>query len=70
MSYYQNLLNECIDLTEDYQRLNRMKTTLLKMKENLLNLKRNKVQKVSRVQKVIQLIYLHIKILIEKKKGV
>lgn len=40
--YYQELLNKCIDKQEDQQRLNRMKKTLLKMKNNLKELRRNK----------------------------
>lgn len=41
IQYYQELLNKCIDKQEDQQRLNRMKKTLLKMKNNLKELRRN-----------------------------
>lgn len=42
--YYQNLLNECIYLHDDYVRLDEMKKTLKTMKKNLRQLKINKVR--------------------------
>ncbi len=38
LQYYQELLNQCIDKQEDQDRLNRMKKTLEKMKNNLKEL--------------------------------
>ena len=39
IQYYQELLNRCIDKQEDQQLLKRMQTTLVKMKNNLKELK-------------------------------
>lgn len=36
---YQELLNQCIDKQEDQTRLSRMKQTLIKMKDNLKELR-------------------------------
>ncbi len=44
IQYYLELLNKCIDKQEDQDRLNRMKKVLLKMKNNLKELRCKKWQ--------------------------
>lgn len=39
IQYYQELLNKCIDKQEDQQVLKKMQTTLVKMQNNLKELK-------------------------------
>ena len=55
MEYYEQLLEECSYLQIDYERLDKMKTTLLKMKSSLNELKIKKVQ--ARIQLINS--YIH-----------
>lgn len=50
IKYYQDLLNECIDLQGDYERLDRMKNTLNKMQRNMRQLRLNMFK--ARIQQI------------------